>query len=303
MVKLSALFTIKRGTNKGVEQCNAGPIPLVSATTYNQGVVGFISKQPAEAFFSDLPCLTVAINGGGSILFAAIQASAFHATSDTEVLIPKVGHAFWGHKKLEKLIAIATIIRKSRWRFNFGRKAGGRLADVEIEEQEAEALAAMLTPPPAAPQQLAAEDVKRVLDRIRSRFPSGVTVGELFDILKAARIEAADAASIGSVPLASATEKETNAISGFLASAPRAALVPAGTLSVAKNARPLVSRVQMGAYCMTGDVAALRPIDVDGCGWSPQELCILAALIERQAWRFSYGRKASEGRLGELVLF
>ena len=54
---------------------------------------------------------------------------------------------------------------------------------------------------------------------------------------------------------------------------------------------------------MTGDVAALRPIDFDGGGWSAQELCILAALIERQAWRFSYGRKASEGRLGELMLF
>ena len=115
----------------------------------------------------------------GSILFAAIQTSAFHATIHTEILIPKDEHAFWGHKKLEKLIAIATIIRKNRWRFSFGRSAGGRLADVEIEVQEAESLASMLTPSPTAPQQLAPEDVERVLKRIRSRFPSGVTVGDL----------------------------------------------------------------------------------------------------------------------------
>jgi hypothetical protein len=93
----------------------------------------------------------------------------------------------------------------------------------------------------------------------------------------------------------SASEQD-NGVCGYTT---EGAAAPALGLTVAKNGRPGVARVQTLPHVVTGDVAALTPRTPD---WTVPELCVLAALIEVQVWRFSYGRKASEKRLLALRL-
>lgn len=67
---------------------------------------------------------------------------------------------------------------------------------------------------------------------------------------------------------------------------------------MAKNGKPGITRLQLHPWTLTADVACLKPRTT----FSRKELFVMAALIERQCWRFGYGRTASEGRLTELRL-
>ncbi len=150
-------------------------------------------------------------------------------------------------------------------------------------------------------RQAAIGDVNALIARIRSVFPNGATVGDLFTFPKVSRFDATAVSETGTVPLVSASEQEANAVLGYVDSPKGSAIAPGNTISVAKNGyRPMFSRFQPDPYCLTGDVASLKPKSIDGKPYSEMEMIILAALIENHVWRFSYGRKASEGRMKEL---
>ncbi len=61
---------------------------------------------------------------------------------------------------------------------------------------------------------------------------------------------------------------------------------------------PGVARVQPSPWLSASNSVCLNP----KVSWDTAELTVLAALIERQVWRFGYGRKASDGRLADLRL-
>jgi type I restriction enzyme M protein len=135
-----------------------------------------------------------------------------------------------------------------------------------------------------------------VLVRVRKRLGQKATVNQCLAVARASVSGAKGWGAQGAVAVISASEQD-NGVCGYTATNPNVAPFPG--LSVAKNGRPGVSRVQTQPYAVTGDVAALTPRQAQ---WSVAELCVLAALIEIQSWRFSYGRKASERRLGVLSL-
>lgn len=134
-----------------------------------------------------------------------------------------------------------------------------------------------------------------VFDRVQHRLASHPALDDVFQIARASVPSAKGWKEQGSLAIVSASEQD-NGICGYTDEGVGAS-VPG--LTVAKNGRPGVSRVQTQTYAVTGDVAALTPKDA---GWTVPELCVLAALIEVQSWRFSYGRKASERRLLALKL-
>lgn len=109
--KISDLFTIQRG-KEVINQCEPGEIQLISSTEKNNGVHGFIEGN--NLFEGNV--LTVAVNG--SIAEAFYQKDNFYATTDIAVLHPKfIINEFIG-------LFIAVIIRREKYRFNFGRKWG-----------------------------------------------------------------------------------------------------------------------------------------------------------------------------------
>lgn len=135
-----------------------------------------------------------------------------------------------------------------------------------------------------------------VLDRVRQRLGNPAPLTQWLSFARAAVPGAKGWGAQGVVAIISASEQD-NGVCGYAPAGGQVATAPG--LTVAKNGRPGVARVQTQSYAVTGDVAALTPLSSD---WTLSELCVLAALIEIQSWRFSYGRKASERRLGVLSL-
>lgn len=290
MVKISDLFEVKRGSCGNLDGYVEGATPLITATTYNNATGGFVTAKLGDRFFQP-NSIAVAIDGDGSVMFASIQQVLFVASTHVEVLTPKDSE-FWMSQKRGKLVAIASMLRTQRWRFNFGRSAAGRLKDLELDENVIEGIAAQVK---IAPQKLVALEpqvLRQVVAKLRELYGTAPTIGEVFELKQGTSTSVANLAEVGDIPVVSATEKEVNAVAGYLAKQ-EGTLMPAGSISVAKDGKPGVARVQPVAFRATEHALVLIPKN----DWLPSEKLILAALIERQYWRFSFARAAAEGRL------
>lgn len=293
MVKIIDLFDVKRGNAGAPDSFEAGSVLLVSATTYNTGVTRLVSPTESDVVFgkNGLGSISVAIDGDGSVMFAVPRRATFIATVSVEVLEPREPMDF------SRLIAVAAILRASRWRFSYGRKPGGRLEDLELDEALMESIASQVKVEAPKPVALEAGVLHQVVAKLRDLHGDNPTIGDVFELKQGKPTSVANLSESGAIPVVSATEKEINAVAGYLDSSD-GDLMPAGCLSVAKNGKPGVSRLQLHPWALTTDVACLQA----KVALSNHELLVLAALIERQCWRFGYGRKASEGRLTDLRL-
>jgi type I restriction-modification system DNA methylase subunit len=97
---------------QGVKNRREG-LPVVSATTRNNGVIGYSEKHNEEQFPAN--CITIATTGQGSVGFPTFQGRPFIATTNVTVLIPKF--------ECDKYIGlfICTVIKKDRYKYSWGR--------------------------------------------------------------------------------------------------------------------------------------------------------------------------------------
>lgn len=105
------LFKIKKGKRLTKEDMINGSIPYIGAIDNNNGVSQYISNDGHLH-----PANTITVSYNGSVAEAFYQERDFWATDDVNVLYPNF--------KLNRYIAlfITTIIRKEKYRFNYGRK-------------------------------------------------------------------------------------------------------------------------------------------------------------------------------------
>ena len=293
-MKVGELFDIFQGTIDNVDLLSKGPYEVVSATTRNNGVVGYVKKLNVAHVSASTksPVLTIARNGAPC--FATVHACDLYLTSEAFALVPN-DHKFWGADKLAKLTAVGAYIRKQRWRFGFGRKANGRIACMYLDIVAVEAIAGSIVQAKPKLKSITSADVAALL----SKLPNGVAIRDLFEVVPRKSLSGDEAADSGDIPLVSTTENN-NGVHGFVPTQGADFLVPGRGISVAKNGKPMVSRIQLHPYAKTSDMAPLTP--KPGSSYTEKELAILAALIESQDWRYSYGRKANWGRMGPQVI-
>lgn len=107
---LSELFEIKKGKRLTKARFLKGDTPYIGAIDKNNGVSAYIGQSAIH----DGNTITVSYNG--SVAEAFYQPKPFWATDDVNVLYPKFN--------LNPYIAlfITAIIRKEKYRFNYGRK-------------------------------------------------------------------------------------------------------------------------------------------------------------------------------------
>jgi len=88
-------------------------LPVISATTRNNGLIGYLKKDGGKVFPSD--CISIASTGQGSVGFPTYQEKPFYATNNIIVLIPKF--------KCNKYIGLflCTLIKKDRYKYSWGR--------------------------------------------------------------------------------------------------------------------------------------------------------------------------------------
>ena len=176
------------------------------------------------------------------------------------------------------------------------RPCGSRLADLELDMSLIHQASVAITQSKPKIKTLTQSDVASLM----AKLPKGVAIQDLFDVHVKKNLPAEFAQDMGNLPLVSTTEYN-NGVSGFVDKADNTYLVPGGGISVAKNGRPMVARIQSNPYVKTGDIAPL--IAKGDVSFTERELAILAALIENQGWRYHYLRKANWDRMGPQIIF
>lgn len=104
------LFNIKKGKRLTKSQMTVGKTPFIGAIEYNNGVSSLISNSPIHEHN------TITVSYNGSVGEAFYQSEDYWATDDVNVLYPK----FTNTSAIS--LFICTLIRKEKYRFNYGRK-------------------------------------------------------------------------------------------------------------------------------------------------------------------------------------
>lgn len=107
---LNKLFELKKGKRLTKADMSAGSTPFIGAIDSNNGYREFVSEEPNHQGN------TITVNYNGSVAEAFYQQIPFWASDDVNVLYPRFD--------LNRNIAlfICTIIKKEKYRFNYGRK-------------------------------------------------------------------------------------------------------------------------------------------------------------------------------------
>lgn len=119
--KLSQIFEIKKGSRVTKANMKPGSTPFISAIDSNNGIRQHIGLPPAH------PGNLITVNYNGSVAEAFYQPEPFWASDDVNVLYSKF--------TLDAVLAmfLCTIIRREKYRFNYGRKWNlERMNDSEI---------------------------------------------------------------------------------------------------------------------------------------------------------------------------
>jgi hypothetical protein len=92
---------------------NKKGVPVISAATKNNGLIGYLEKQGGKIFSAN--SITLANTGQGSVGFPAYQEEDFFATNNVSVLSPKFNcNNFVG-------LFFCALIMRDRYKYSFGR--------------------------------------------------------------------------------------------------------------------------------------------------------------------------------------
>lgn len=283
-VMIGDLFRVRSGdVHAADKELAPGSVPLVSCGDVNHGIVGYF-QIPEEQQYED--ALTVAYNG--SPLTVKYRPYRFGAKDDIGVLDPIEPMS------PRILLYVAALLNARRWRYSYGRKCfKHKLEAVEIEMpvdmRDIEKLLAHISldkrprivkQTPARPVQ-GGEWVERRLD-------------ELF-VLKRGDFHSLKKLAAGLFATVSRTEAD-NGVVGYFEQSYGSTLHPPGLITVSTVSGDAF--VQMEQFQVTDNVVVLVPQRPMRCT-SPY---FIAAMIESQKWRYSYGRQLYIGKLSALTI-
>ena len=132
LVPLNKLFEVKYGVNLELvhlEQCSKNhenAINFVSRTESNNGVSAFVLKSDE---FTANPKHTISVAGGGSVLSSFYQEDEYYSGRDIYYLKP-----IQNFSKLEMLF-YAYCLTKNKYKYNYGRQANKTLKDLLIPKE------------------------------------------------------------------------------------------------------------------------------------------------------------------------
>jgi hypothetical protein len=109
--KIGELFEVKKGKRLTKGNMKPGDTPFIGAVDNNNGLTNFVDK----AAIHDANTITVNYNGNG-VAEAFYQRAPYWCSDDVNVLYPKF------NMNAYVALFIATIIRREKYRFSYGRK-------------------------------------------------------------------------------------------------------------------------------------------------------------------------------------
>ncbi len=287
--RLDELFEVRSGDFHATAELDPGGVPLISCGDGNNGLVGFFGV-PSEKTYER--GITVAYNG--QPLTAKFHPYRFGAKDDVGVLVPR------GKMQDSTLLYVAGVLNRMKWRYSYGRKCfQKKLSAVVI----------------AVP--VRKDNGVEVVDEgvIEGIFPRGykefvpawggsrdfeipeVKWGRfrLVEILKPAR---GDFHSIGALDagphMTVSRVTEDNGVVGYFARPEGAKIYGRGVITVSTVGGDAF--VQLDEFMATDNVIVCTPKD----DLTPGSLFFIAFVLNRQKWRYSYGRQCYMEKLSQV---
>lgn len=282
MTPISEIFKIRYGSrgydNKSV--LDKGKTLLIASQGVDNGAFGFfdVPQKYQE------PVITVPRTG--SIGYAFVQLTPCNVTDDCMVLTPleKVS--------TEYLFYVASVIRFSKWRYNYGRKiTPKRLETLEIIHPNDfkanisyETLFEQLYPK--------SHETKQAQQKISGTRKFNVT--ELFD-LERGHFHALDKLEKGK-HLTVSRVTDNNGVVGFYEKPKKAKVFPAGTMTISTVTGDAF--IQYEPFIATDNVVMCIP----KIPLRETTLIYIQVLLNKSKWRYSYGRQCYKGSFEKTII-
>ena len=279
MIPLHRLFDISYGNQFDLNKMlllpvSDGGIPFVGRSSENHGVSASVAPF-GEVTPYEAGLITVAL-GGTKLLSSFVQERPFYTAQNVAVLKPKVKIAF-----AEKLYTCLAI-RHNRFRYSaFGREANRTLKHLLVPEPSE-------FPDWGAGSGDPIEDLSQAEIGI---FPKSLNpkdwkhfeLQELFDINRGRGSRKKDLDGQGETPFVTSIDSNNGWV-GFTAIAP---CHSGNTIGVNRNGSVGQAFYQPIDFCSTEDVHVFSP----KFRMNPFTALFLTTLIQREKYRFGYGRK------------
>jgi hypothetical protein len=282
MALLSKNFTIEYGDNTYTDKSvlDEGKTLLIASQGVESGGYGFFDIPVAY----QTPIITVPRTG--SIGYAFVQLYPCTVTDDCLILTPKV------EMSKEYLFYVASIIRRTRWRYNYGRKmTPKRISVIEIVEPSEfksslsyDAFFKQLYPK-SQKVDFSPESVQ--LKRFQ--------ITELFE-LERGHFHAIDRLEEGMYPTVSRVSTD-NGIVGFYDKPAKAKVFPVGTITVSTVTGDAF--LQDTPFIATDNVVMCIPKKP----YRISTLTYIELLLNKVKWRYSYGRQCYKGNFQKTTIF
>jgi hypothetical protein len=116
--KIGAYFNVYTGGDMWLEDEQTGNIPVICLGGENNGVCGYISKNPEHPLY---PANSISVAGWAGGLFAFYQSKEFYVKGRLKILVPK--NNFKNNKYIS--LFLCTLLNQEEYRYTYGRKASG----------------------------------------------------------------------------------------------------------------------------------------------------------------------------------
>lgn len=286
MIRVGDLFDICYGHSLELNRlsiCHDG-INFVSRTAKNNGVSAKV-KINSDDLPTEAGVITVAL--GGSVLETFLQPEPFYSGFHISILRPK------SEMSDQIKLFYCACIKANKYRYNYGRQANRTLKDILVPSIE------------EIPSWVHSIDVNCFQDAEKPAIDASIALHisewgtfkykDLFFIERGRGPRKKELNGKGKYPFVSASEYN-NGITGYSDLEP---YHKPGVISVARNGASVASAFyQEVAFHSTEDVHIFTP----RFKMTKAVALFFCALIKRERYRYSYGRKWGIGRMNETII-
>lgn len=291
---LSDLFNIHSGisattlfVSESIESENH--IPLIRPTSnFKNAIVGYVDKREVnEKFIFSEQTIFVSTNGAGSHTYSYVSNFEFIPNSDVVALVPKLDLT------INEKVYYAMCITKNRYRFSYGRKPKGeRLANIELPSREEIPAWVYEMEPPTYDNIVEPAVYSEPMDLNTVEWKE-FYIGDVFNLSRGVILPKKDLKDLGEIALI-CTSANKNGILGYIEDDSEIKF---------KKQKNVISISMDGSvgkcfyqekWCIPNNITSIlipKPFVLN-----KYVALFLIPILEKERFRYSYGRKLSQER-------
>ena len=280
MKRLDEIFDIKNSPSLELINCEQieNGICFVSRTSANNGIVARI-KQLDD--LEPMPANAITVALGGSVLSSFYQEEPFYTAFHIACLYPKT------ELTKEQMLYYAYVIEQNKYRYNYGRQANKTLKNILVPDINE--LPEYVSKISLSDYEFEKQPILNQTLELNTENWKWFRYDEIFEIFTSSDSNYLKS-EIGNIPYISSTQFN-NGVSSFVNSEPTQ---NENTITVARNGSVGSAFYHSYNYCASPDDVRIFKPKFEMNKYIALFLC---TLIEKEKYRFTYGRKFGTKRM------